>query len=120
LSRRKPGFESPWRYLLSPRRAHCVLEGSGRTANGRSAAWHTAQDVLVQRQSCGFAALDPLTEDRDALGGPGSVAWHRAGLEPVEDGVGVGRDVVERPEIEGEAHRIAVALAEQRLDVLLE
>jgi hypothetical protein len=38
----------------------------------------------------------------------------------VEDGVGVGRDVVEGPEVEAEAHRIAVALAEQWRDVLFE
>jgi hypothetical protein len=32
----------------------------------------------------------------------------------------VGRDVFEGPEIERKVHRIAVALAKQRLDVLLE
>src|SRR5262245_49252400 len=69
---------------------------------------------------CGLAGVDPLAEDGDALGGPCSVTRHRAGFEPAKDGVGVGRDVLGRPEIEGEAHGGAVALAEQRLDVLLE
>ena len=77
--------------------------------------WTSSSDDL-----CGFAGVDPAAEDGDTLGGPCSVARHRAGLEPVEDGVGVRRDVVEGPEIEGEAHRVAVALAEQWLDVLLE
>jgi hypothetical protein len=70
----------------------------------------------------GLAGVEPPAEDGDALRGPCSVAWHRAGLEPFEDGVGAGRDVVEGPEIEREAHRIAVAVAvaKQWLDVLLE
>jgi hypothetical protein len=54
------------------------------------------------------------------LGGPCSVARHRAGVETMQDGVGVRRDVLEGPEIEAQTHRVAVALAEQWLDVLLE
>src|SRR5262249_19377669 len=68
----------------------------------------------------GCAGLDPAAEDVDTFGGPCSVAWHCAGLDPAEDRVGVGRDVVEGPEVEGETHRIAVTLAKKRLDVLLE
>src|SRR5512132_784390 len=68
----------------------------------------------------GFAGVDPPAEHGDTLLGPRSVAWHRAGLEPLEDGIGVGRDVVDGPEVEGPTHRVAVALAKQWLDVLLE
>jgi len=68
----------------------------------------------------GFAGVDPAAEDGDTLGGPCSVAGHRAGVETMQDGVGVRRDVLEGPEIEAETHRVAVALAEQWLDVLLE
>src|SRR6201999_126945 len=67
-----------------------------------------------------LAGFDPPPEDSDTLGRPRSVAGHRPGLEPAEDGVGVCRDLLGRPEIEGETHRVAVALPEQRLDVGLE
>ena len=69
---------------------------------------------------CGFAGVDPAAEDGYTLGGPCSVARHRAGVETMEDGVGVRRDVLEGPEIEAGTHRVAVALAEQWLDVLRE
>jgi hypothetical protein len=68
----------------------------------------------------GFAGVDPPAEDGDAFRGPRSVAWHRARLEPLEDGVGVRRDVVEGPQVEGETHRVAVALAKQWLYVPFE
>ena len=77
--------------------------------------WSDAGDDL-----CGFAGVDPAAEDGDTLGGPCSVARHHAGVETLQDGVGVRRDVLEGPEIETGTHRVAVALAEQGLDVLLE
>jgi NAD(P)-dependent dehydrogenase (short-subunit alcohol dehydrogenase family) len=86
---------------------------TGNVGHSAHVATRDAGDDL-----CGFAGVDPAAEDGDTLGGPCSVARHRSGLESAEDGVGVGRDVVDRPEIEGEAHRFAVALAKQRLDVL--
>jgi hypothetical protein len=85
-----------------------------------SAATSVATVSWVHEDLCRFAGVDPAAEDGDTLGGPRSVAWHGAGPEPVEDGVGLARNVVEGPEVEAEAHRIAVALAKQRLDVLFE
>ena len=82
-------------------------------ATGTRVAWHVWD--CAPEDLRGFADVDPQAEDGDALGGPCSVAWHRASLESGEDGVGVGRDVLERPEFEGEAHGIAVAVANQRL-----
>src|SRR5205814_1514322 len=56
-------------------------------------------------------------EDLDLRFGPGTVAGHRAVPEPAEDLRGPGADVLERPQVEGEAHGLPVALAEQRFDV---
>jgi hypothetical protein len=70
--------------------------------------------VRKPAQSGGFAGVDPAAEDGDTLGGPWSVAPHPAGVETIRDGVGVRRYILEG------THRVAVALAEQGLDVLLE
>jgi hypothetical protein len=51
-------------------------------------------------------------EGFDAFWWPGAIAWHRPRLKACEDRVGVGADVFVGPEVEGEAHRVAVALAE--------
>ena len=45
------------------------------------------------RRSGWFAGVDPSLEHVDLLTGPGSVAGHRAGLQPFEDGLGVLADV---------------------------
>src|SRR4029453_18084326 len=60
---------------------------------------------------------DPPFEDRDLLCRPGSVAWHRAGSQACQDRLGVGPHVWCRPQVEGEAHRSAVARTKQTLDV---
>ena len=60
---------------------------------------------------------DPSFEYRDLLCRPGSVAWHSAGSQACQDRLGVGPHVWCRPQIEGEAHRPAVARTKQTLDV---
>src|ERR1700758_736398 len=66
------------------------------------------------------AGLTPALEYVDPVGGPGAVARHRPVSEPLENAVGALLDVLIAPEVEGEFHRGAVALAEHRLDVPLE
>src|SRR5690242_16652497 len=61
--------------------------------------------------------LGPPLEHPDLGRGPGAVARHGAVLQPLEDIGGVAAHVVGGPQVEGEAHRLPVALAEQRLDV---
>src|SRR4051812_24868444 len=61
--------------------------------------------------------VDPAPEDVDPVGRPGAVAGHRAVLQPLQDVGGVPADVVGGPQVEGEEHRPAVVLAEQRTDV---
>jgi hypothetical protein len=70
--------------------------------------------------SAAESGLRPAFEDPDPLPWPCSVAWHSSGLHALEDRLGVRADVVVGPEVECELHRLAVALSEQWLDVLLE
>src|SRR6266516_4727311 len=65
-----------------------------------------------------LAAGDPGSERRDLLLWPGAVARHAARLEAFQDRVRVLADVGVLPQVEGEAHRLAVGAPEQRLDVL--
>jgi hypothetical protein len=67
-----------------------------------------------------FAGAGPAREDVDLLLGPGAGAGHGAGLQLVEDGLGVLADIVMGPQVKGKPHRLAVIGAEQRPDVLLE
>ena len=46
---------------------------------------------------CGFAGVDPAAQEGNTLGGPWSVARHPAGVETIQDGVGMRRDVPEGP-----------------------
>jgi hypothetical protein len=64
--------------------------------------------------------LDPAAEDFDPVRRPRSVAGHRPGLHALEDGLGMRRYIVVRPQVEGEAHRCAVDLAKEGPYVLFE
>src|SRR5271154_1006196 len=66
----------------------------------------------------GRAGGSPALQDGDAPGRPAAIARHRSGAQPLEDGVGMSAYVVVGEEVERETHRVAVPLAEQRLDVL--
>jgi hypothetical protein len=72
--------------------------------------------LLLSRHS----SLDPGLEDPDLGIRPSAVAGHRAVPEALQDGLAVPGNLVARPEIEGELHRLTIAFAEQRPDVLLE
>src|SRR5215471_14902036 len=73
--------------------------------------------ALVPWVSWPHPGVGPALEDLDLLGGPGAVAGHRALLKPGEDVGGTGADVVEGPQVEGEAHRLPVTRAEERPDM---
>src|SRR5262249_2755675 len=88
-----------------------------RSAPGRARSPRAASDRLRSLTHSGVA---PALERGDLLLGPGSVAWHRAAQDLFENRVCVRLDVVVGPEVEGELHRLAIAPAKQRLDVLLE
>src|ERR1700674_4474512 len=66
------------------------------------------------------AGAYPPLERVDLLARPRAVTGHRAVADALEDGVGVALDLVVGPEVKRELHRLAVAMAEQRLDVLFE
>ena len=101
------------RSFRSLRRAKRSRAASSR-AGGARWYWTSPRDA---RRVC---RVDPAAENGHPLGGPCSVTRHRAGVDTMQDRVGVRRDVLEGPEIEAGTHRVAVALAEQWLDVLLE
>jgi len=84
-----------------------------RRTRGEPAAVRRAGAALPVRRP----HRDPTLEHGDLLGRPGSVAGHRAGAEAAQDGVAVSHDIVVRPEVERPAHRLTVALAQERLDV---
>ena len=71
-------------------------------------------------RSLRLSALDPLLEKVDLRFRPCAVARHAAVCHGGEDGFGVAADVVVGPQVELRLHRVAVALAEHRLDVRLE
>src|SRR5262249_60266586 len=75
--------------------------------------------VMKTAASPGHAGVDPTLEGVDLRSRPRPVARHRSGTEPADDRAAVTGDVVERPEIEGEEHRLAIPFAEQRSDVSL-
>src|ERR1700722_13016964 len=66
------------------------------------------------------AGGDPVLEGGDVLWRPGPVAGHRAVAEALEDRALVRLDIAVGPEIEGFEHRVAVLLAEQGTDIMLE
>src|SRR6266536_3238477 len=72
------------------------------------------------RKSGLHAGFGPALEHGDLGGGPGAVAGHGSVLEPLQDAGGVGADVTGGPQVEGEAHRLAVPVTEQRPDVRAE
>jgi hypothetical protein len=53
-----------------------------------------------------LSRVDPSLKDIDLCIGPGTIARHRAGAEPGENGVGVFADIIVGPQIEGEAQRL--------------
>src|ERR1700733_14823424 len=67
-----------------------------------------------------LALLDPAFEHLDPFRRPCTVAGHRAALEDLGDRGSVGLDIGVRPQIECSAHRVAILLSEQRLDVGVE
>src|ERR1700722_7516138 len=79
-----------------------------------------AQGPVPGTASLGTAGPGPALEDRYLLGGPGAVAGHRAVADPVQDGRGISADVGVGPQVEDKAHRLAILVPEQRLDVLSE
>src|SRR5918994_5784057 len=68
-------------------------------------------------RSAGFASGDPAFEDVDAISWLRPVTGHGAGLETLDDGSRVAADIVMGPQVEREAHRLAIRAAEQCLDV---
>jgi hypothetical protein len=68
----------------------------------------------------GCSGLHPPAKELDPLGRPRPVAGHRPGTQALEDCPCVRGDLLMRPEIEREAHRVAVDLAEEGLNVLRE
>src|SRR6266576_2108660 len=70
--------------------------------------------------SAELAAFHPAPEEVDLCPRPGAVTGHGAGLEAGEDGIGVLADVVLRPEVKCEFHRLTITLAKHGLDVDLE
>src|ERR671936_2636006 len=66
------------------------------------------------------AGLDPPAEESDPLRRPGAIAWHRTAFEPLQDVVRVAAHILVVPQVEGEIHRVAIHLSEQRLDVVFE
>src|SRR5260221_7058678 len=64
-----------------------------------------------------FPDIDPAPEKLDPVARPRPVTRHGSRTYFIEDGAGVDRHIVERPQIEGSAHRLSVGLAKQRLDV---
>src|SRR5262249_62070753 len=65
------------------------------------------------------AVVDPGAEALDVFRRPGAVAGHAPRGELFVDRLGVRSHVVVRGEIERERHRLDVAVAKQRADVLL-
>src|SRR5258708_10180379 len=59
----------------------------------------------------------PAREDLYPVPRPGAVAGHGPVAEAFQDVRGMSLDVLVGPEVEREAHRVLVPLAEQRLDV---
>jgi hypothetical protein len=103
-----PRFWRPVLYQLSYGPKNCCgwkLQNSKR-ARKASPLRHPGLRSVVARRAhaaqyandalCGFADVDPAAEDGDTLGGLCSVARHRAGVETLQDGVGVRRDVAAR------------------------
>src|SRR5260221_10331822 len=64
-----------------------------------------------------FPDIDPAPEKLDLVARPRPVARHGSRTYRIEDGAGVDRHIVERPQIEDNAHRIPIGLTKQRLDV---
>src|SRR5262249_40790459 len=64
------------------------------------------------------AVVDPGAEPLDIFRRPGAIAGHAARGEPFVDRLGVRAHVVVGGEIECERHRLDVAVAKQRADVL--
>lgn len=64
-----------------------------------------------------FAGVDPTLKSVDLLFGPRAVTGHCTGANSGENVVGVGGDVVIRPEVERELHRLPVPRPEHRHDV---
>lgn len=64
--------------------------------------------------------VDPAAENGDALLRPLLVAGHRAVRDPFVNLLCVPADVLVRAQVEGEAHRLDVALAEEGADVARE
>ena len=75
--------------------------------------------AAVRRWLSGHPGFDPATECLDAVGGPSSVAWHRALFKAREDRLRVVRNVVPLPKIEvrNAQHRRPIPFPEQRLQV---
>ena len=78
----------------------------------------TAGYLQRERVSAGLeAGFGPAAEHLDLLLRPGAVAGHRAVAQALQDAGRVRLHVGLGPQVEGERHRLAVVLAEQRLDV---
>src|SRR5262245_42587894 len=67
-----------------------------------------------------LTGVDPALKGVDLFFGPGAVAGHCPGAHSGEDMVRVSADVVIRPEVERELHRLAIARPEHRLDIVFE
>jgi hypothetical protein len=88
---------------------------------GTDTVWLVRRRFSVRGSVSGrHSRLQPAFERRDLFRGPGAVAGHRAVVKAFEDRLCVRFDVLVRPEVEGELHRLLVAAAEERPDVFVE
>lgn len=89
--------------------ARDALPPGGRLTRSRPRA-------VLRRHS----GIEPTLEQIDLLGRPRSIAGHRTIPQPREDLVGMCADVVIRPKIKSECHRILISLPKERADVAFE
>jgi EmrB/QacA subfamily drug resistance transporter len=92
------------------------LPGAQRTPPAEAAPG--AQPALVANADLGgLAFVNPPLHRLYLRRRPGAVAWHLPAPQGTDDGVGMLCDVGVVEQVKGLEHRVAVLLAEQRLDV---
>src|SRR5215472_4327319 len=104
--------------MCTVHRRMCTVPHSyllARDVRGQWCRW--CEWVNADRASGLEAGFGPAAEHLDLLLRPGAVAGHGAVAQALQDAGRVRLYVAWRPQVEGERHRLAVVLAEQRLDV---
>src|SRR5260221_4571055 len=95
----------------------CRSSSSARRSGAPERTARRASGAPFVCRSVRLAAVDPALEKLDLRFGPRAVARHRSVRDAREDRVGVPADIVVGPQVEVGLHGLAVAFAEQRLDV---